>query len=415
MTDTSVYFSHESGEPQYDIDLQSLIHCLGDSGQAGLIKIEGFENPHIKSYLPGSIYKKACEKFHALLFDLQSNGILRKEDIIFFHNKKYNNAIIFLSKKRDTNYYLMQEMDLLLYRLYDTLFTEMAKDFRIFLPWQETFHVTGSFLLFDPQQPLGEFISKSINDANENLKYFQKKYYLRKKEIINHVIIHKEIKPQYFNVIDLKTNSTAYTYGISRFKSEIPWMKNPWTAFMVASEVGFEIELDEMSHQTIMAEHTKDKSTPIVLIFTNPWAQLQKDRSFFLQKLENLNASFPQKKILSLPIASKSDVQELLNDLELRNIYPELILSIDLFTDSYEIESSTLPQVKVIEIKRDLFRFAIENNTTRKVLDRVTSISKENDCQVLINGIENQGELEIAKELNANLGVGYYLQGMNTL
>jgi hypothetical protein len=41
MQETPVFFSNETGKAQYKINLQELLHCMGDSGQAGLIRIEG--------------------------------------------------------------------------------------------------------------------------------------------------------------------------------------------------------------------------------------------------------------------------------------------------------------------------------------------------------------------------------------
>ncbi len=413
MQETPVFFSNETGKPQYKINLQELLHCMGDSGQAGLIRIEGFENPAIKNYFPGDIFKTASEKFHEILLNLKKRGILRKEDLITFHTEKYNNAIIFLSKKRDTNYYLMHEMDVLLYRLYDTFFTELAQDYRTHLPWHDSFTVSGSFLLLDAKQELGEFIAKSIHDANENLFFHQKKYSLRKQEIINHVILHQEIEPRYLKVIDLKTSTTVLNFSFASFKSTIPWMKNSWTAFLIASEEGFDIELDDAAHHIILKDYMEHNTTPIVLFFTSPWSQNQTQRTHFLNKLEILWSTYPQKKMLSLPMAHKSELEGLINDLSIHSIFTDIILSLDLFTINYDIESTYLPEVKGIEIKRDLFLTAVQNQSTRAILEKVISIAIQNGCNVIINGIENKEELEIAKNLGATLATGFYLQGLD--
>lgn len=411
MQETPVYFSNETGKAQYLINLQELMQCMGDSGQAGLIKIEGFENPAIKNYFPGDLFKNASEKFHEILLSLKKRGILRKEDLITFHTEKYNNAIIFLSKKRDANYYIMHEMDILLYRLYDTFYTELAQDYRTHLPWHDSFNISGSFLLLDAKQELGEFIAKSIKDADENLFYHQKKYSLRKQEIINHIILHQEIEPRYLKVIDLKSNKTVLNFSFASFKSDTPWMKNSWTAFLIASEEGFDIELDDAAHHTILKDYTRHNTTPIVLFFTAPWSQNQTQRTHFLNKLEILWATYPQKKLLSLPMAHKSELDGFIKDLEIHSIFTDIILSLDLFTVNYDIESTYLPQVKGIEIKRDLFLTAIHNQSTRSILEKVITIASSNNCEVIINGIENKEELDFAKAMNATQATGYFLQG----
>lgn len=413
MQETPVFFSNETGKAQYLINLQELLHCMGDSGQAGLIKIEGFEDPAIKNYFPGDLFKKSSEKFHEILLSLKKRGILRKEDVISFHTEKYNNAIIFLSKKRDTNYYVMHEMDILLYRLHDTFYTELAQDYRTHLPWQDSFKISGSFLLLDAKQELGEFIAKSIKDADENIFFHQKKYSLRKQEVINHVILHQEIEPRYLKVLNLKTTKTVLNFSFAGFKSEVPWMKNSWTAFLVAANEGAEIDLDDAAHHTILKDYMKQNTTPIVLVFTSPWAQNQTQRTHFLNKLEILWASYPQKKMMSLPMAHKSELEGFIKDLSIHSIFTEIILSLDLFTVNYDIESTYLPQVKGIEIKRDLFLTAVHNQSTRSILEKVISIASANQCEVIINGIENQTELTIAIEMGATLATGFFLQGLN--
>ena len=412
MQETPVFFSHETGQAQYRINLQELLHCMGDAGQAGLIKIDGFDNPAIKNYFPGDLFKTGSEKFHEILLNLKKRGILRKEDLIAFHTEKYNSAIIFLSKKRDTNYYIMHEMDVLLYRLYDTFYTELAQDYRTHLPWQDSFKISGSFLLLDAKQELGEFIAKSIKDAEENFYFHQKKYSLRKQEIVNHIILHQEIEARYLKVINLKTSQTVLNFSFASFKSTIPWMKNSWTAFLVASEEGFDVELDDIAHHIILKDYMVHHTTPIVLFFNSPWSQNQIQRTHFLNKLEILWSAYPQKKMMSLPMAHKSELEGFLNDLALHSIFPDIILSIDLFTINYDIESTYLPQVKGIEIKRDLFLMAVNNHSTHSILEKVVAIATFNNCEVIINGIENKEELQVAKNMGATLATGFFLQGL---
>ncbi len=407
---TPVYFDPTNGEPQYFIDIQNLIHCLGNSGQAGLIKITGFQDPRLRLQLSAEDFSNAQKCFHDALHCLKDKSIIRKEDLIYFHNQNENTAIVFLSKKRDTNYYLMKEMDILLYRIFDFFITELSSKQRLMVSWQNTFSVTGSFHLIDPMHPMGDFITKAIQDAENNVVYHQKKFSVRQQELLNYAMIHDQINPVYHEVFDINTKKPMWTYATAKFISDVPWMQNSWSAFLSSIYEGLEIELDHYSHIHCLKAFGEEDVTPLVLTFCPPWSHNILQRQKFLRLLSHLTTSFPQKKLFSFPLVDEAYLKTFLIDFELYNIYPDIVLYLDSINYHLKLEALSHPLVKALEIKKDLFDSIKVHPDRIQFLKLVVDYAFKNQCEILVQGLESEQDLTLAKSIGFTCATGYYFK-----
>jgi len=246
-----------------------------------------------------------------------------------------------------------------------------------------------------------EYFANLIGETlDAHAKKVQERHEVEKR--INNIIANDFITMHYQPILDFRTNSISGYESLARFNSDPYVTPDIW--FKDALLIGMDEKLEMLAvRSALKLDHLFRDNNHYLSINASP--------SHILSgALENTIGHFECNVLIEItehqPIADYSTFQRALQPLRRKGVK----LAIDDVGTGYSNLSHILElEPDIIKLDLSLTRDIHKDRKRSALASALCTFSKEIDCEIIAEGIENVNELNKLKELGVNKGQGYFI------
>lgn len=219
------------------------------------------------------------------------------------------------------------------------------------------------------------------------------------------LIREREVVSFFQPIIDLENNAIIGYEALAR--STVPGLENPGMMFQTAQMVSREVELSLICRQRAMEGSTQLPPGSRIFVNTHPMESLTID---LLPSITVLRRKYPETPIIVEIHEGAIHDPKMMSDLarELRD------LSIEIAYDDFGAGQARL--VELVKVPPDYLKFDMclirniheADPQQRRMLKMLVDMARDIPTITLAEGIENQNEADVCRELGFQLAQGYY-------
>ena len=262
-----------------------------------------------------------------------------------------------------------------------------------------------------------------LTDKTESIKYYDENLAVlikerhEKEKLLESVDINKDFLAFYQSKVDIRTGKIVGAEALVRFAdpSDGGRIKAPGFFVPYYEQTGRIIDIDFFVLESVckMLRRRMDQGKPIVVVSCN-FSRMHFVKSGFADKfgaiLEKYN--IPKEKI-EIEITETLVVEELQHNMVKKTIdaikEKGFRLSIDDFGAGYS-SLGVFEQIpaSVIKLDRSFLLNQEDRDRQVKIMRGIVKLTKELEAQVVCEGVENENDVELMKEIGAYVAQGYF-------
>ena len=262
-----------------------------------------------------------------------------------------------------------------------------------------------------------------VDDKSEDIKYYDENLEIlikerhEKEKLLEAVDINKDFLAFYQSKVDIRTGKIVGAEALVRFAdpSDGGRIKAPGFFVPYYEQTGRIIDIDFFVFESVckLIRRRMDEGKPVVVVSCN-FSRMHFVKSGFADKFEAvLNKYNIPKDLIEIEITETLVVEELQHNMVKKTI--EAIkekgfrLSIDDFGAGYS-SLGVFEQIpaSVIKLDRSLLLNLEDRARQVKIMRGIVKLTKELEAQVVCEGVENENDVELMKEIGAYVAQGYF-------
>lgn len=265
-----------------------------------------------------------------------------------------------------------------------------------------------------------EFVDSNVGNNiklyDENLREMLKER-LDREKLLDGVDINQDFVAFYQPKVDIRDNKVVGAEALVRFKdpSDGGKIKAPYFFVPYYEQTGRITEIDMFVFETVCKLIRKriDAGQSVVTISCN-FSRMHFVKPGFAERVEEMLKKYDiSKDLIEVEVTETLIMEELdqqmvkvtFEELRKRNIQ----LSIDDFGSGYS-SLGIFEQIPAAVVKMDRSFFLNKDNPERqvKIMRGIVTLSEELDAKIVCEGVENQKDVQLMKEIGAYVAQGYY-------
>ena len=263
---------------------------------------------------------------------------------------------------------------------------------------------------------IGDSKTETIKYYDENLENIIKERH-EKEKLLEAVDVNKDFVVYYQSKVDIRSGEIVGAEALVRFADPTDGGKIKAPGFFVPyyEQTGRIIDIDFFVFESVckLIRRRLDEHKKVVVVSCN-FSRMHFVRSGFAEKFEGiLNKYNIPKDLIEIEITETLVVEELQHNMVKKTL--EVIkekgfrLSIDDFGAGYS-SLGVFEQIpaSVIKLDRSFLLNQEDRDRQVKIMRGIVKLTKELEAQVVCEGVENENDVELMKEIGAYVAQGYF-------
>ncbi|MDD3626275.1 MAG: EAL domain-containing protein [bacterium] len=272
------------------------------------------------------------------------------------------------------------------------------------------FNLGYSILSMNPLVRFERMLNNSIRDAYLMAHYREQNLDFKMKSELHRIIAESQIKTAFQPIFDLKTMKLLGYEALTR-GPENSIFADPETMFSFALHSDLITELDRIcrNNALLMSKQMKNKTK----LFLNTEVQTIYTPDFIEGKiLDILDSHNLNPKDIVIEITERSAIENYQKFTEILKILKSLQFNIaldDAGVGYASLQTITEINPRYLKIDHSLVKNINKDLIRRHLIQTLVDFSEKTDILLIAEGIEDEDELEVLREIGIHYGQGFYL------
>ncbi len=397
--------------PHHTVLLPILEKRLRERSSLGLIVITVGGLDSVEEACGSKVFNSLLRDVANCLESMQGVAI-RQDDLLALSELGGTSFMIFLSdrqKDRAKHPLERDDVEAVTERVREHLFRELMVVLHRHCKGLPDLAVGHSFVVYNPLIRKRRLIIRLIEEAREMARLQQPILKKRYKEILQRVIVNRELRTLFQPILDLESEKLIGIEALTRGPAGTV-LESPLSLFSIAEECGLIFELDRLCrHQALCESNQLPKD---FTVFVNTLPTSVQDPQFRGQRLkkflETMNRDASR---IVFEISERSAIENYATFKE--SMFDYLDQGINFAIDDTGTGYSSLEAIiqlhpKFLKFDMSMVQGIFADPLKQEMLKMMTGLAKKIGSKVIAEGIEDPKDLRMLKTLGIDLGQGFY-------
>jgi EAL domain-containing protein (putative c-di-GMP-specific phosphodiesterase class I)/GGDEF domain-containing protein len=391
--------------------IADLRKTLRDNGSLGLLLIDVSELAQVEHDYGSKAFDKVLSMATELVLELQGNEV-RANDILALNDKGGDAFLVFLSPKRGDRESRTRVADLATAakRVQEHLNRRLARLTSPYLRGRRRVTVGFSIVFNNPLVMEERLISRLVEEGWESVRIQRMQLEFQNRCLVQELLLGDQVRTVFQPVVDLRDNSVLGWEALSRGPSGTD-QHAPLNMFEAAAQANLVFELDRHCRHTALASARNLPKE--AKLFVNMFPSSMYDPDFQGQALiEMLEKQGLGPGKIVLEISEKYAIENYTHFVDALKNFTDMGFEVavdDIGAGYSGLEKIAHLNPRYLKLDMQLVKDIDVSYIRREMTRAVKAFATKADSQVIAEGIERDGELEVVQEMGIEYGQGWLL------